>query len=104
MLFLGAGASMAVKLPTLNGLTKLIREKYSDPFREIERVLNRKSGTISYPVEELDLEIFLTILDSMADPRKAIHELGPLAVYLYKLIERKSLIDTIVKPEEEIKK
>jgi hypothetical protein len=103
MLFLGAGASRAVDLPTLCGLTKLIRETYSDPFKEVERILNQNSDTISYPVEELDLEIFLTILDSMVDPPKVIYELGPLAVYLYKLIQRKNSIDWIVKSEKEIR-
>jgi hypothetical protein len=103
MLFLGAGASRAVDLPTLCGLTKLIRETYSDPFKEVERILNQNSDTISYPVEELDLEIFLTILDSMVDPPKVIYELGPLAVYLYKLIQRKNSIDGIVKSEKEIR-
>lgn len=103
MIFLGAGASKAVNLPTLHGLTEQIRNKYSDPFKEIDIVLKQNNGRITYPNEELDLEIFLTILDSLIDPWSTIHELGPFGVYLYKLLEHKELIDKIKRSKIEIR-
>ena len=96
MLFLGAGASKAVNLPALHGLTEQIRRKYNDPFKEIDIALKRNNDRITYPTEELDLEIFLTILD----PWNTIHELGPFGVYLYKLLEHK---DKIKKSKREIR-
>ena len=99
MLFLGAGASKAVNLPALHGLTEQIRRKYNDPFKEIDIALKRNNDRITYPTEELDLEIFLTILD----PWNTIHELGPFGVYLYKLLEHKDLIDKIKKSKREIR-
>jgi SIR2-like domain len=95
VLFLGAGASKAVELPDLYDLTKKIRRETDDPFEEIERVLKQPKGRIKYPHKELDLEIFLTILDSLADPLNAIPELSPFATYLYKLLENKKAIDKI---------
>jgi hypothetical protein len=78
VLFLGAGASKAVNLPTLQDLTEQIRNKYGDPFKESHRMLKQSNDRITYSDEELDLEILLTILDSLVDPWNAIRELGPL--------------------------
>ena len=103
MLFLGAGASSAMNLPTLHRLTEQIRNKYGDPFKGIDIALRQNSGRIIYPKEELDLEIFLTILESFVNPWNAIHELGPFGVYLYKLLEHKELIDKIQRSKTEIR-
>jgi hypothetical protein len=86
-------------LPDLHDLTKEIRKRIDDdPFKEIEHVLRQPKDSkdrIRYAYMELDLEIFLTILDSLADPSNAISELGPFAVYLYKLLKNKKAIDSI---------
>src|SRR6185437_14881009 len=99
MLFLGAGASKPMDLPDLHDLTKEIRKRIDDdPFKEIEHVLRQPKDSkdrIRYAYKELGLEIFLTILDSLADPSNAISELGPFAVYLYKLLKNKKAIDSI---------
>jgi hypothetical protein len=101
MLFLGAGASKAVGLPDLHDLTNKIRKETDDPFKNIERILKQSTDKIKYTDEELDLEIFLTILDSLADPLNAIPDLGPFATYLYKLLENKEAIDKIKIGKEE---
>lgn len=95
MLLLGAGASKPMNLPTLSDLTKIIRKEIDDPFKNVEDVLRRSKDRIDYAHKELDLEIFLTILDSLAEPSKAISELGPFAIYLYKLLENRNAIDKI---------
>lgn len=80
MLFLGAGASKPFDLLDLHELTERIRTILpNDPFREIEKILNQNNDLITYSKEEIDIEIFLTILDGLADPRDNIKELGPFA-------------------------
>ena len=99
MLFLGAGASKAVGLPTLPELTQEIRKTFNDPFERIDRLLREPAG-IEYPENELDLEIYLTIIDSLTEPTQSIRELGPFAVYLYKLLENKESVNVIMNNEE----
>jgi SIR2-like protein len=101
MLFLGAGASKAVGLPDLHELTNKIRKETGDPFENIEHILKQSTDKIKYKDEESDLEIFLTILDSLADPLNAIPDLSPFATYLYKLLENKEAIDKIKIGKEE---
>ena len=54
MLFLGAGASKAVGLPTLPELTQEIRKAFDNPFEPIDKLLAEPSE-INYPKNELDL-------------------------------------------------
>jgi hypothetical protein len=108
MLFLGAGASNAFGLLDLHDLTKEIRTQLpNDPFKEIEQVLNQASypnDLLFYSKDEVDLEIFLTILDALVDPHSSINDLGPFGVYLYKLLERREVVDRIKRSAEGFKK
>lgn len=65
VLFVGARASKAVSLQTLHGLTRQICKKYGDPFKEIHGMLKQSKNRITYPDEELDLEILLIRPDSL---------------------------------------
>ena len=99
ILFLGAGASKAVGLPTLPELTQEIRKTFDDPFGQIDKLLRQPSG-IDYPENELDLEIYMTIIDSLAEPKLSILELGPFAVYLYNLVENKGGISRLLNSQD----
>ena len=107
MLFLGAGASKAVGLPTLHGLTQKIRGRDSDiddRFEEIDNIVKGSENDIGYQVGELDLEVYFTILDSLVEPAKSIYDLGPFAVYLYKLLKNKQATNRLKISRKEIQK
>ena len=99
MLFLGAGASKAVGLPTLPELTQEIRKAFDNPFEPIDKLLAEPSE-INYPKNELDLEIYITIIDSLTETSQSIMELGPFAVYLYKMLENKGGLGKIMSVQE----
>jgi hypothetical protein len=65
-------------------------------------MLKQSNDRITYSDEELDLEILLTILDSLVDPWNAIRELGPFGIYLYKLLEHKELVERLKRSKKEI--
>lgn len=81
MLFLGAGASAAFGLPTMQELTleaRLVLEKEGfslDKLDEINTII-RGHGFIP------DFEALLTMLDALASPRKAVRLVGPFSAYL----------------------
>lgn len=106
MLFLGAGASKAFGLPDLRDLTKEIRIQLpNDPFKEIEQILNQSNDLndlVFYSKNEVDLEIFLTILDGLVDPTSSIGDLGPFGIYLYKLLGRREVVDRIKRSPERV--
>jgi hypothetical protein len=106
MLFLGAGASRAFGLPDLRLLTEQIRAQLpDDPFKEIEQLLvgcNDLNDLVFYSKDELDLEIFLTVLDALVDPETSISDLGPFGIYLCKLFARRELVERIKWSAEQV--
>jgi hypothetical protein len=106
MLFLGAGASRAFGLPDLRMLTEEIKKQLpNDPFKEIEQVLvgsNALNDLVFYSNDELDLEIFLTVLDALVDPQTSISELGSFGIYLYKLFGKRELVERIKRSAEQV--
>lgn len=107
MLFLGAGASKAVGLPTLHELTQKIRVRDPDidkRFNEIDNVVRGSENGIGYQEGELDLEVYFTILNSLVEPANSIYDFGPFAVYLYKSLKNKQSINGVKISNKEIQK
>ena len=106
MLFLGAGASRAFGLPDLRMLTEEIKTQLpNEPFKEIEQILvgsNDLNDVVFYSKDELDLEIFLTVLDALVDPQTSISNLGPFGIYLCKLFGRRELVERIKRSAEQV--
>lgn len=106
MLFLGAGASRAFGLPDLRMLTEEIKTQLpNEPFKEIEQILvgsNDLNDLVFYSKDELDLEIFLTVLDALVDPQTSISNLGPFGIYLCKLFGRRELVERIKRSAEQV--
>jgi hypothetical protein len=68
---------------------------YWAAIKEIEQLLvgcNDLNDLVFYSKDELDLEIFLTVLDALVDPETSISDLGPFGIYLCKLFARRELV------------
>src|SRR5215204_6034322 len=88
MLFLGAGASSAVGIPALAGLTasiisRLEAEGYGELIHHITETLERANqGSRFFNQGEIDIEVIFSVLNGRIDPETALMELGPFAIYL----------------------
>ncbi len=86
MLFLGAGASSAFGIPTMQELTK----KSEDVLKE--KGFNQELATAYNALTKFqiipDFESILTVFESLRSPVEAIRASGPFAAYLATLAER----------------
>ena len=82
MIFLGAGASKELGVPTLQEFSKLFVKKLLDSGYQNEISLISKSldefGLSS------DFEAIYSILESVTDPYRAVQNLGPVVAYYVK--------------------
>jgi hypothetical protein len=102
MLFLGAGASKAVGLSDLQGLTSRVKEKieekgYENAFEDVIGILEKTNQTYQFfNNDEIDLEQILTILKSRVNHKNALKELGPYAIFLNAFLDEGKLSRVLI--------
>lgn len=91
MLFLGAGASRAVGVPDLRGLTDVVinrleQEGYGDLIHHIIDTLESSNlGYRFFNQGEIDIEVIFSVLNGRLDNTNSLKELGPFGIYLNEL-------------------
>lgn len=103
MLFLGAGASRAVGIEDLQGITQIIRQRLPQNLRSLVDRLglvfqDEKYNSLNL---QLDLEILYTVFDNLVHRREALRELGPFAVIMDDLLENNESLRSLQITEEE---
>lgn len=82
MIFLGAGASKELGVPTLQEFSKLFIDKLIDSGYQNEiNLINKSLNEFGLSI---DFEAIYSILESMTDPYHAVQNLGPVAAYYSK--------------------
>ncbi|HEY6536304.1 MAG TPA: SIR2 family protein [Candidatus Nitrosocosmicus sp.] len=89
MLFLGAGASNPVGIDDLQKLTKkIINELEKNGFKNIlDQIINKLKEKNDdhdiYSEDEINIELILSIMLNTVDPKNALKNLGPYALYSF---------------------
>ena len=90
MLFLGAGASKAMYIDDLDGITSRVRNSASTKVKDIIGRLDDLFGDIEETdaIFKLDIEVLFTILNCLANRRQMLNELGPFALLMHYFVKK----------------
>jgi SIR2-like domain len=98
VLFLGAGASKAVDIDDLSGLTIKVNNKiertyaqYHDLSKHIVDTLVKanKSSKFFFNKREIDIEVLFSVLNALTNHTSKLKDLGPYAIYIDQLRKKK---------------
>src|SRR2546428_12322731 len=80
MLFLGAGASKPLGIPTMAEFTETIIERLESPLRGVdyEPIIRGIQATVRKFGFNPDIEAILSVLQGRISPKRALNDLGPL--------------------------
>lgn len=92
MLFLGAGASKAVKIGDLNDITERIVTRLTDAgYGElVQHIIDTLNNSGLFKERELDIEVIFSVLNGRVNHKNTMKALGPYAIYLDQLGPDKS--------------
>ena len=81
MLFLGAGASKPLGIPTMEGFTDAIIQEYKDPNAKMGPLIRAIQSQIARMGLKADIEGVLTVLQAKAKPEKSWEDVAALMTF-----------------------